>query len=501
MLKFRKFVPKFFSIFVCLIVVLGSVNCLSVRFDGVASAQSSSLSKTSIGVGEEIQKGIVVNGNNYVVLSSNGSYQDTDVAIESVDSTWKTVTETLGVTSGYAVNDFYVYQFGSVLPDTIVICGHFMNCSGFILEFNVVNSSFVASCSISSDAYVTQVLYEQSIGMFALTATGSWLNDIILCAPADLCNPSNWQVHDFGNFDSNLPFGSEHMITSEVSSGNSKYIYLLCWAEASGGGLWRYNELSGVFSEVYTSGNGSYLPTLPYDRCYISTDSYNVYFSLASNNGTYFNYYVYNDGSNVRLLLSLPILGQGIYGGEHHGNIFPFNGAYLMIGDLYDDDPDGYWAICSNTGVLIRSFAGVTAHFSDNDYIGDGSGNVVLGGEDDSSPDAQITLISGAAYSFSVSFTVIGGGQIQFADGYLHSGIVYNNTEYVRILENDSSLSALAVPDPGYKFSHFEVSNDAVKNDFTQNPVVATISISFTLTAYFVPIELTDLHLNSSRTF
>ena len=144
-----------------------------------------------------MQKVAVINGNNYIVASVGGSYQDTSIGVFSANAEWHPIIE-LAATSGGNINDFYVYTYPNVLNNTIIICGHLENGTGggFIMGYNTANNSFPHFVDIPTSGYITQVCYISALNEFAITANGDYINGISMSTPANLFIPANWVKRD-----------------------------------------------------------------------------------------------------------------------------------------------------------------------------------------------------------------------------------------------------------------------------------------------------------------
>ena len=435
---------------------------------------------TSASPDTDDQKPAVINGNNYIVASTGGSFQETHISVYSATSSWAPSTE-LATTSTSGWGDFYVFTYPSVLPNTIIICGNYQaDMYGFIMEFNTVSNTFTNSEIVTDTGYVTQVYYISNLNEFVITEAPSgssestYTNYIVTCAPSNLFNQANWAVSSQAYYDAEVPQGHEHRFCYDAGTG---YGYFTTYASATQEEIWQINMQTWAGSVIWSSAVTKTIPV----GTYISSDGVNVYFSAYTQNAADWDYYVYN-GYTFTMFASLPVIndGQAEYS-ECHADIFPLGNGLVLIGDTCDTDTSGYYAIYQNL-VQIASFVGPDTHFSDNHLVVDSLGNIVIGGEDDTGGiQAELTVITPSniltntiTASNDGGSTISPSGSVNSPSGSTQTFTISPDSGYTisEVVVNDMNQGALT----SYTFP--DVSGSATISVISE--AEATVSITFT---------------------
>jgi hypothetical protein len=430
----------------------GTLNFLVVP----ATFTSAEAGITSASPLTEDQKPAVVNGNNYIVASTGGSFQNTYISVYSATSSWAPSTE-LATTSTAGYGDFYTFIYPSVLPNTIIICGNYQaSMYGFIMEFNTNTNTFTNSEMVTDTGYVTQVYYISNLNEFVITevvsgsSQSTYTDYLVTSTPSNLFTQANWVVSSQGYY---LSGGlHEHRFAYDAGTG---YGYIIVTSDTQQ--VWQINMNTWAGTEIWSNPNNPVSHGGISPAVYISSDGTNVYWSFWNNNGVDWQYYVYN-GASVFNFATLPLISGS---GEDHADIFPIGNGLILVGDIADGVSSGYYAIYQNL-VQIASFVGPDTHFSDNHVVVDSLGNIIIGGENDlNSPtyQAELTVITpsnvltntitassdgGSTISPSGSINALSGSTETFAIspdlGYTLSEVVVNGM-------NQGALTSYTFPD------------------------------------------------------
>jgi len=362
---------------------------------------------TSASPDTQDQKPAVLNGQNYIFVLSTTSWQNYNgaggangiIQVWSANNAWQPVSLLSQTSQGYC--DFNVYTYPSFSNNTIYICGQINNSSlcGFIGSFNTSTHAFNDMQLVPNCHYVTQLYYIQSLDEFVITAvnTGSYDGDIITASPNNLFNQADWNFYFnmTSSTDPNIDLtSSEHMFTYDRSLGLG---FILGWRVGYGADLFSLNMKgtptltsvyqAGSYSSTFIGGSGN--------RCFVSSDGTNVYFSCSMNSTGVFNYYIYN-GTTTSCFASLPMIEPNGYG-QRYANIIPLLNGQVLILDKCDASiaaygVGGYWALYSGS-TQLQVFTGIQVHYDDNTLVLDTNNNIVLGGEcDENNPTAQAAL-------------------------------------------------------------------------------------------------------------
>ena len=302
---------------------------------------------------------------------------------------------------GDTTKDFYVMNFSSSFPDTILICGSTsveLPCNGFVASYNITSRVWKWA-TLSSVNYVTNILNPSGNIIFLQTA-GQSVQDFYETTVANLFNTASWTAiaEPNSSWEGRIAYFNGDIYCLQCSSG-------LSWTLNSynlTSSTWDSSPLMGV-----TDKTGWPLSDI---FPYIWSDSTMILFS-APMTGSMWNVYYSTNGAKFNLVTSMPAVGGFTYssGREFHCWANDIGNGLIAVTNTQDNNLSSYIAIMTLQGVVINEGGNYTSHDTGARFIIDGN-HLVTGAEDcaftmNYQPGVKVVTILTSLKSYTYTFS------------------------------------------------------------------------------------------------
>ena len=350
----------------------------SLSVDGINTyvANYTFAQKPPVNTGDTNEKVVMVNNQRFI-LTNAYTYSNftANINIYLADANWNPVSLVSISPDGDTAKDFYVMNFSSSFPDTILICGAtsslFNYSEGFIASYNVISGAWHWVLQPNSQ-YLTNILNPYGGTIFIQSSTKFANQCFYATIVSNLFTPSSWATIDEPNaeWEGRIAYFNGDIYCLQCSSGLS----------------WTLNEYNIATSAWNTYPLMSYTDTTGFPLSdifpYIWADSTEVLFS-APMPGAMWNLYYSTDGATFYLITSISAVGGFNYtnGCESHCWANDIGNGLIAVSNTQDDNPEGYIVIMTLQGVIINEGGNCTSHDTGARFLFDGN-YLVTGAED-----------------------------------------------------------------------------------------------------------------------
>ena len=383
----------------------GNRNISSISIDGskVYLANYTFAQEPPVNTGDRNEKVVMINNQRFILANAyTYSNYTATINVYTADANWNPVSLVSMSPPGDTAKDFYVMNFSSSFPDTILICGttSYYEPEGFIARYNVTSDAWQWALQPNS-GYLTNILNPAGNTFFIQTASN--VQCFYETDTTNLFNPSSWTSinEPSATWEGRIAYFNGEIYCLQCSSGLSWALNVfnltsLTWSVTP---LMSVNDTSGwPLSDIFP---------------YVWSDSTEILFTAPIFNatGNEWNIYYSTTGATFNLVASLPAVGdfQFINDQEFHCWANDIGNGLIAVLDENDNNPSSFIAVMTLQGTVINEGAGYLAHDTGVRFIIDG--NLLVTGAEDCALDMThqagvkvvtvLTMLKSYTYTFS----------------------------------------------------------------------------------------------------
>jgi hypothetical protein len=379
------------------------ISSISVDGSNVYLANYTFAQKSPVNTGDRNEKVVMVNNQRFILTNAyTYSNYTATIYVYSADANWNPVSLVSMSPPGDTAKDFYVMNFSSPFPDTILICGciSYFEPESFIASYNVASGVWQWALQPNS-GYLTNILNPAGNTFFIQTASN--VQCFYETNTTNLFNPSSWTTinEPSATWEGRIAYFNGNIYCLQCSSG-------LSWA------LNAYNLTSSTWSitplmSVNDTSGWPLSDIFPY----IWSDSTEILFTAPIYHvaGNEWNIYCSTTGTTFNLITTLPAVGDFQFTNtqEFHCWANDIGNGLIAVLDENDNNPTSFIAIMTLQGTIINEGKGYVAHDTGVRFIIDG--NLLVTGAEDCALDISypagvkvvtvLTSLKSYTYTFS----------------------------------------------------------------------------------------------------